>query len=270
MNRNTLLVAVASIALMAASPASFAQDHGGAAGGGTHAGGGGTGGGAMQHGGTQPGGMQPSGMHGAPLGMSRAGAGQPHGQVGQAQGGHFGSAQQNGEVQRNAQHREQFGQAQRTGRVGQMNHQTSRRAETGQAPGRGFAEERGHQGRTNAGRENRTQEGQRAFDTHTNGGERATTGQGAASTRGAASLTSEQRTRIHEEFARVNDVPRIGRADFDVAVGRRVPRSVHFVPVPEAIYAIAPAWRGYDYFEVADEIVIVDPVTLEIIAVLDV
>ncbi len=65
-------------------------------------------------------------------------------------------------------------------------------------------------------------------------------------------------------------MPRLGRANFDVAVGRRVPRSIHFIPVPEAIYAIAPVWRGYDYFEVADEIVIVDPVTFEIIAVLPV
>jgi hypothetical protein len=41
--------------------------------------------------------------------------------------------------------------------------------------------------------------------------------------------------------------------DFDLTVGRPVPRSVHFVPMPQAIFAIEPAWRGYDYFMVGDQ-----------------
>ena len=221
-------------------------------------------------------------MHGAPGGMSRGAMAQPHGQFGQAQGGHSGQAQRFGETQPHAQTHGQMGQAHQNGRVGEMNRQVqpNRRAETtgrGEAH-RGFAEERGremsgHQmncGRIDTGRDNHMQEGQRAFDSHAGRRDGTTTGQGAASSCGAASLTSEQRTRVHEAFARENNVPRLGRANFDVAVGRRVPRSVHFIPVPEAIYGIAPVWRGYDYFEVADEIVIVDPVTFEIIAVLPV
>jgi hypothetical protein len=39
--------------------------------------------------------------------------------------------------------------------------------------------------------------------------------------------------------------------------------------MPQAIFAIEPAWRGYDYFMVGDQVVIVDPVTLEIVAILD-
>jgi hypothetical protein len=54
-----------------------------------------------------------------------------------------------------------------------------------------------------------------------------------------------------------------------VAVGRPVPRSVHFVPVPQAIFAIQPAWRGYDYFMIGDQIVIVDPRSMEIVAILE-
>jgi Protein of unknown function (DUF1236) len=57
--------------------------------------------------------------------------------------------------------------------------------------------------------------------------------------------------------------------DFNLAVGRPVPRSVQFVPVPQAIYAIEPAWRGYDYFIVGDQIVIMDPRSMEIVAILE-
>lgn len=98
--------------------------------------------------------------------------------------------------------------------------------------------------------------------------EPTTTGQGAASAHGMVNLSSQQRTRLHEIFAGTHG-PKLGSADFDLAVGHRIPRSVRFIPIPEPIYAIEPAWRGYDYFEVADEIVIVDPVTLEIIAVIE-
>ena len=54
-----------------------------------------------------------------------------------------------------------------------------------------------------------------------------------------------------------------------LAVGRPVPRLVHFVAVPQAIFAIEPAWRGYDYFMVGDQIVIVDPRSMEIVAILE-
>jgi hypothetical protein len=38
--------------------------------------------------------------------------------------------------------------------------------------------------------------------------------------------------------------------------------------VPTTIVAIEPTWRGFEYFLVGDEIVIVDPRTLEIVAVI--
>ena len=48
-----------------------------------------------------------------------------------------------------------------------------------------------------------------------------------------------------------------------------VPRSVQFVTVPATLVEIHPAWRGYSYFIVDDEIIIVEPRTLKIVAVLD-
>jgi hypothetical protein len=48
-----------------------------------------------------------------------------------------------------------------------------------------------------------------------------------------------------------------------------VPRSVRFVSVPGTIIAIEPSWRGYDYFMVGEQIVIVDPRSMEIVAIID-
>jgi hypothetical protein len=50
-------------------------------------------------------------------------------------------------------------------------------------------------------------------------------------------------------------------------VGTAVPRRIKLAPVPSTIVEIQPAWRGYEYFLVGDEIVIVNPRTMEIVAV---
>ena len=47
-----------------------------------------------------------------------------------------------------------------------------------------------------------------------------------------------------------------------------VPRTVTLAPIPQDIVVIEPGWRGFEYFLVGDEIVVVDPATLEIVAVL--
>jgi Protein of unknown function (DUF1236) len=70
-------------------------------------------------------------------------------------------------------------------------------------------------------------------------------------------------------FVKERSAPRVDRVDFNVSVGTRVPRSVHFVPVPRSIVEIEPSWRGYDYFMIGDQIIIVDPRSMEIVAVID-
>jgi hypothetical protein len=45
---------------------------------------------------------------------------------------------------------------------------------------------------------------------------------------------------------------------------RRAIYDATFEVVPEAAFAIEPAWRGYDYFMVCVQIVIVDPLSIEI------
>jgi hypothetical protein len=105
------------------------------------------------------------------------------------------------------------------------------------------------------------------------GGTGATQGAGTsdrALTSRNVSLTTEQKSTIRSKVL-TNAAPRLeGSADFDVKIGAVVPRTVRVSPVPATIVEIEPAWRGFMYFVRGDEIVIVDPHTLEIVAVLDV
>jgi hypothetical protein len=100
---------------------------------------------------------------------------------------------------------------------------------------------------------------------------RATTGQAAAPGKGNASaaITPEKRTRFHEAFGKERSAPRVDHVDFGVTVGTAIPRSVRVVAVPQEIIEIEPTWRGYEYFMVGDRIVIVDPRSMEIVAVID-
>ena len=80
-------------------------------------------------------------------------------------------------------------------------------------------------------------------------------------------ITEVQRTKIKEVF-RGRPGPRLTRVSFRIGVGAFVPRTVRIVPVPAEIIAIYPGWEGYSYFETADEIVIVDPMSFAIVATL--
>ena len=84
-------------------------------------------------------------------------------------------------------------------------------------------------------------------------------------------LNTEQRSRIHDVFVRDRsrfDRFRVSRVDFDVRPGVRIPRHVHLFSVPSDIVSVVPAYRGYRFFYYEEELVIVDPVTLEIVAVI--
>src|SRR5262249_15306518 len=91
------------------------------------------------------------------------------------------------------------------------------------------------------------------------------TGQGGSA---SASLSTEQRTKVRETVLKGGNVNRVSSVNFNVSVGTVVPRSVHLVTVPSTIVEIHPAWRGFQYFVVNDEIIIVEPGTLRIVAVI--
>jgi hypothetical protein len=80
-------------------------------------------------------------------------------------------------------------------------------------------------------------------------------------------ISQEQRTKIHQTLVNKN-VERVTNVNFSVRVGTRVPRSVRFYPLPIEVISIVPEYRGYEYILVGDEILIIDPRTLEIVAIL--
>jgi hypothetical protein len=56
--------------------------------------------------------------------------------------------------------------------------------------------------------------------------------------------------------------------NFDISVGTVVPRSVTFGDLPPKVVTIVPQYRGFKHFLVRDEIIIVNPNTYEIVAVI--
>lgn len=83
------------------------------------------------------------------------------------------------------------------------------------------------------------------------------------------SLTPEQRTRIRDTVIDARGAPRVGHVNFNVRVGTLIPRrQVHVIPVPETLVRLDAGWRGFLYFIVRDEVVIVNPRDMRIVAVL--
>jgi hypothetical protein len=85
---------------------------------------------------------------------------------------------------------------------------------------------------------------------------------------GSVQLSEQQRTQIRTTVINGHNAPRVGHVDFDVRVGTAIPRGrIHVVPVPETLVRIEPRWRGFLYFVYEDEVVIVNPRTYHIVAV---
>jgi hypothetical protein len=57
--------------------------------------------------------------------------------------------------------------------------------------------------------------------------------------------------------------------DFPLRVGTRVPSYISSYELPDEVYDYAPGYEGYRYFVTGGEAVIVDPETMEVVAVLD-
>jgi hypothetical protein len=93
----------------------------------------------------------------------------------------------------------------------------------------------------------------------------STTGQAGA----GAKISTEQRTKITTVIRNEHVAP-VDHVNFSIDIGTRVPREgVTFRPLPVEVVTIYPEWRGYEFFMVRDQIIVVDPRTLEIVAVLE-
>jgi hypothetical protein len=84
-------------------------------------------------------------------------------------------------------------------------------------------------------------------------------------------INDHQRMRIRETVIDARGAPRIGHVAFNVTVGTVLPRSgVRIVPVTPALVEIDPSWRGLRYFIYEQDLVLVDPATMTIVAVVNV
>jgi len=88
----------------------------------------------------------------------------------------------------------------------------------------------------------------------------------------AVSLTSQQRTRIQKVVLQrgLTSRFRVTNVNFAIRVGVFVPRSFHLFIIPEDIVFIVPQFRHFRFFIFEDELVIVDPFTFEIVAIIPV
>jgi len=91
---------------------------------------------------------------------------------------------------------------------------------------------------------------------------------GRASGGANVQLSQEQRTKIKDVVVRDRNVARVDHADFNVRVGVAVPRTVHVAVLPPEVVTIVPEYRGFEYVVVGDQLLIIDPNTLEIVAIL--
>jgi hypothetical protein len=142
-------------------------------------------------------------------------------------------------------------------------------------PQRGAQEDKsGAQEQRGAQDEKRGTEEQRgAQDENTKSGVNAdeqNAGKTKGSGGGAVQLSQTQRSKIQAVIGRSHAARATANVNFDVAVGVRVPRSVHVEVLPEDIVEIVPQFEGFDYIVVGDNILIIDPDTLEIVDVIPV
>jgi hypothetical protein len=113
------------------------------------------------------------------------------------------------------------------------------------------------------GREDRMNAGQKGADSKA-GSDKKTVGQAGA----GAKLSGEQRTKITTVIRNQHVAP-VTNVNFSISVGTRVPHDVRFYPLPTEVVTIYPEWRDYEFILVGDQIVVVDPRSFEIVAVID-
>jgi hypothetical protein len=82
-------------------------------------------------------------------------------------------------------------------------------------------------------------------------------------------LSEAQRTKIEGIIGKGDTARVTTNVNFNIKVGATIPRSVHVAALPEDVVEIVPQYEGFDYVVVSDEILIVDPDSLAIVAVIE-
>lgn len=230
--KTSLLATASAIVLIAGTSIGLAQDRGGQMGGGAA-------GGQTQAPAAQPGGGEMRG--------------------GGASNGRTETAPKGGAAQ--------GGQAEQ--RMEQRGDQRNERSQ-GASGDRNQTEQKGAQDQRN-NRDDRAQDKSERRDSKDSSSDtksrRENTGQGSAA-RSGGSIPAEKRTQITTTIRQTNVRP-VTNVNFNIRVGSAVPRTVTLNPLPAAVIEIYPDWRGYRFILVGNDILVIDPDTYEIVAVLD-
>jgi hypothetical protein len=83
----------------------------------------------------------------------------------------------------------------------------------------------------------------------------------------AAPMSSEQNVKFRETI-KGEKAERLTNVKFSISIGEEVPTTVHFHRLPARIVEYAPQYRDFDYILVGDDILIVDPQSHRIVAVI--
>jgi hypothetical protein len=87
--------------------------------------------------------------------------------------------------------------------------------------------------------------------------------------RPAVQVSQTQRVHIRDSFRQHRDhFHRVERVGFPIFVGASVPSDYAFYDVPEDVVEYVPEYQGYKYIVVGDELLIIDPDTWEIVAII--
>jgi hypothetical protein len=81
-------------------------------------------------------------------------------------------------------------------------------------------------------------------------------------------LSQDQRSKIQGDLGRNGSARVTTSVNFDIAVGASVPSNVHVEVLPENIVEVVPQYEGFDYVIVGDNILIIDPNTMEIVSII--
>jgi len=93
------------------------------------------------------------------------------------------------------------------------------------------------------------------------------TAQSSSNANASVQINDQQRTRVTQAISRLNVQP-VTNVNFSLSVGTVVPRDVRLQTLPADVVEVVPQYRGYSFFAVRDEIVIVEPSTSKIVTVL--
>ena len=96
-----------------------------------------------------------------------------------------------------------------------------------------------------------------------------TSGAASTSSSGSVQLSQEQRTKVHDVVVKESSA-RVDKVDFSISVGTVIPRHIRLVVLPPEVVEIVPQYRSYRFIIVRDEILIIDPETFRIVAIIPV